>query len=362
MHTQRMSFPGSFALIIAVLAAGAAAGGGPKPNSNSGASAALAGASGYHLLKKIPVGGEGFWDYINFDSATRRLFISRGTHVIVLDVDSGKTVGQIPNTDGVHGIALAPNLNRGFTSNGRANTVTIFDLTTLAVLGKVDAGTNPDAIVYDPASQRVFAMNGRSHNSTAIDAATGKVVGTIEVGGKPEFAAADGVGHVYVNIEDKSEIQAIDSQKLTVTATWPLAPCEEPSGLAMDTANRRLFAGCDNKMMAVVDADSGKVIATPAIGEGVDADAFDPSTQFAFASNGRSATLTVVHEDSLEKFSVVEDVATQRGARTMAVDPKSHEVFLVTADFGAMPAATADNPHPRPPMVPDSFVVLVFGR
>ena len=236
------------------------------------------GPSGYHLLKKIPLGGEGFWDYITFDPATRRLYISRGTRVVVLEVDSGKVVGEIPNTDGVHGIALAPEFNRGFTSNGRAGTVTIFDLKTLKVIGSAQAGTNPDAIIYDPASKRVFAMNGRSKNATAIDAATGNVVGTIPVDGKPEFAVADGAGHVYVNIEDKSEEQRIDSQNLKVTATWPLAPCKEPSGLAMDIAHRRLFAGCDNKMMAVIDADSGKVVATPEIGEGVDANAFDRRT------------------------------------------------------------------------------------
>src|SRR5215469_5746257 len=265
----------------------------PKPAAKSaeGVAAVLPGASGYHLLKKISLGGEGGWDYLTLDSATRRLFISRGTKVIVLDVDSGKPVGEIPNTEGVHGIALAPDLGRGFTSNGRAGTVTIFELKTLAVIGSVQAGSNPDAIVYDPASKRVFAMNGRSKDSTAIDAATGKVAGTIPVAGRPEFAAADGAGHVYVNIEDKSEIQQIDSQKLSVTATWPLAPCEEPSGLAMDTEHRRLFAGCDNKMMAVVNADSGKVVATPAIGEGVDANGFDAETGYAFASNGRSATL-----------------------------------------------------------------------
>ncbi|MGD0403131.1 MAG: YncE family protein [Candidatus Acidiferrales bacterium] len=320
------------------------------------------GPSGYHLLKKIPLGGEGFWDYIIFDSPTRRLFISRGTRVVVLDVDSGKVVGEIPNTDGVHGIALAPDLNRGFTSNGRAGTVTIFDLKTLQIIGSAQAGTNPDAIIYDPASKRVFAMNGRSKDATAIDAATGKVVGTIPVDGKPEFAVADGAGHVYVNIEDKSEEQQIDSQNLKVTATWPLAPCDEPSGLAMDIANRRLFAGCGNKMMAVMNADTGKVIATPPIGEGVDADAFDPGTGYAFASNGGSGTLTVVHEDSPDKYSVVEDVPTQAHARTMALDPKTHQVFLVTADFGPAPPATPDNAHPRPTMVKDSFVVLMFGK
>jgi DNA-binding beta-propeller fold protein YncE len=323
---------------------------------------AAAGLSGYHLLKKISVGGEGGWDYLTFDSATRRLFISRATKVIVLDVDSGKSVGEIPDTQGVHGIALAPEFGRGFTSNGRAGTVTIFDLKTLATIGTAQAGTNPDAIVYDPASRRVFAMNGRSSDSTAIDAATGKVAGTVALAGKPEFAAADGAGHVYVNIEDKSELWEIDSQKLTVTAKWPLAPCQEPSGLAMDIARRRLLAGCDNKMMAVVNADTGKVVATPPIGEGVDANAFDPGLSFAFSSNGGSGTLTVVHEDSPDKYSVLEDVVTQRGARTMALDPKTHEVYLATAEFGPRPAATQDNPHPRPQIVPNSFVILVFGR
>jgi YVTN family beta-propeller protein len=220
---------------------------------------------------------------------------------------------------------------------------------------------NPDAIIYDPASKRVFAMNGRSGSVTAIDGATGNVAGTIPVGGKLEFAAPDGEGHVYVNVENKSEEVELDSKQLTVLAHWPLAPCAEPSGLAIDAKHRRLFAGCGNKMMAVIDADSGKVVATPPIGVGVDADRFDPDTGYAFASCG-SGVLTVVHEDSPDKFSVVEDVPTQMGARTMALDTKTHEVFLVTAEFGPPPAATADHPHPRPTMVPDSFVVLVYGR
>jgi YVTN family beta-propeller protein len=319
------------------------------------------GPSGYHLLKKIKVGGEGFWDYITFDSPTRRLFISRGTKVVVLNVDTEKVVGEIPNTAGVHGIALAHDLNRGFTSNGQAGTVTIFDLKTLAVIGEAKAEMNPDAIIYDPASKRVFAMNGRSGSATAIDAATGKVAGNIPIGGKLEFAVPDGRGHVYVNVEDKSEEVELDSKKLTVIAHWPLAPCTEPSGLAIDAKHHRLFAGCDNKMMAVIDTDSGKVIATPPIGMGVDADRFDPDTSYAFASCF-SGVLTVVHEDSPDKFSVVEDVPTQMGARTMALDKKTHEVFLVTAEFGPPPAATAEHPHPRPTIVPDSFVVLVFGR
>jgi DNA-binding beta-propeller fold protein YncE len=322
---------------------------------------AMPGPSGYHLIKTIKVGGEGFWDYLNFDSSTRRLFISRGTRVDVLDVDSEKIVGTIPDTPGVHGIALAPELGDGFTSNGQAGTVTIFDMKTLQPIGHAPAGKNPDAIVYDPATKRVFTMNGLSKDSTAVDALTGNVLATISLGGKPEFATADGAGHVYVNLEDKSEIEQIDSRALLVTATWPLAPCESPSGMAMDAAHRRLFSGCHNKIMAVVDADSGRVVASAPIGLGVDANQFDPGTGFAFSSNG-SGTLSVIHEDSPDQFTAVEEVPTQTGARTMAIDPKTHEVFLVTAQFAPPPAATPDNPRPRGGMMPDSFVVLVFGR
>ncbi len=361
MLSQRLPLFGSLAILIAALAVGAGLGGFRLPKKVEAAPAA-GGSSGYHLIKKIKLGGEGFWDYVAFDSPTRRLFISRGTKVVVLDVDTEKVVGEIPNTAGVHGIALAPDLGRGFTSNGAAGTVTIFDLKTLQVIGQAKAGTNPDAILYDFASKRVFAMNGRSGDSTAIDGATGNVAGTIPIGGKLEFGVADGEGHVYVNVEDKSEEVQIDSKNLTVTARWTLAPCKGPSGLAIDTKHRRLFAGCDNKMMAVVDADTGKVIATPAIGDGVDANQFDPETSFTFASNGGSGTLTVVHEDSPDKFSVVEDLPTQVGARKMALDPKTHEVYLVTATFGPRPEPTASNPRPFPTLVPDSFVVLVFGR
>jgi len=320
--------------------------------------AAVAG-SGYHVVTTYKVGGEGGWDYLTADSDARRVYISRGTHVMVLDADSGKIVGDIPDTPGVHGIALAPELGRGFTSNGREGTVSIFDLKTLATSSKVKVGDNPDAILYDPATKRVFTFNGRSQDSTAIDAATGKVLGTIKLDGKPEFAASDAKGEIFVNIEDKSELTAIDPNKLEVKSTWSLAPCEGPSGLSIDRKNRRLFAGCD-KMMAIVDADSGKVLATPAIGDGVDATTFDAGTGLAFASCGEGV-LTVVKEESPGKFSA-ENVPTQRGARTLALDAKTHNVFVVTAEFGPRPAATADNPHPRPPMLPDSFVVLVVGR
>ena len=318
---------------------------------------------GYHVVKTIKVSGEGGWDYLTADADTHRLFISRGTHVIVLDTESGKTVGDIPDTQGVHGIALAPELGKGFTSNGREGTVTVFDMSTLAPTGnKIKVGENPDAILYDPATKRVFTFNGRSQDSTAIDAVSGKVLATIKLDGKPEFAASDAQGTVFVNIEDKSELTAIDANKLEVKASWPLAPCQEPSGLSIDRKNRRLFSGCDNKMMAVVDADSGKVLATPAIGEGVDATAFDEGTGLAFASCGQDGVLTVVREESPMKFSVAETVTTQKGARTMALDTKTHNAYTVTAQFGPRPAATADNPHPRPPILPDSFVVLVVAK
>ena len=322
----------------------------------SSAAGQSAGASGYHVIKSVPAGGEGFWDYLAVDSEGRRLYISRGTHVQVMDTDSYTLVGDIPDTQGVHGIAVAPELGRGFTSNGRANTVTIFDLKTLKTLGTATTGTNPDAIVYDGVTKRVFTMNGRSNNATAINAADGTVAGTVDLAGRPEFAAADGKGNIYVNIEDKSEIVQLDAQNLKVLNRWPLAPCEEPSGLAMDTQNRRLFAGCHNQMMAVVDADSGQVVATPPIGQGVDANRFDPETKYAFASNG-DGTLTVVHEDSPNKFSVVENVPTKRSARTMALDEKTHNIFLSAADFE--PPAPGER---RGKMKPDSFVIVVVGR
>jgi DNA-binding beta-propeller fold protein YncE len=318
-------------------------------------------SQGYHLIKKAVLGGEGGWDYLIVDSPNRRLYVSRGTKVLVIDADTYAPVGEIPDTQGVHGIAIAPELGRGFTSNGRAGTVTIFDLKTLQKLGEAKAGQNPDAIVYDPASRRVFAFNGRSQDATAIDAASGAVAGTIALGGKPEFSAVDAKGKVYVNIEDKNEVVAIDARKLTVEARWPLAPCDEPSGMAIDAELRRLFIGCHNKMMAVVDADSGKVLAAPAIGEGVDANAFDPETGLAFASNG-DGTLTVVREETPAKFSVAENVATQKGARTMALDSRTHRVFLVTADFAPAAAATTEHPHPRPSPLPGTFTLLVFGK
>jgi hypothetical protein len=315
----------------------------------------VAGQSGtgqYRVTKTIAVGGDEGWDYLAADSALRRIYISHGSHVVVLDADSNTVVGDIPDTQGVHGIAIASDAGRGFTSNGRANTVTIFDLKSLKTLGVVKAGTNPDAIIYDPATKRVFTMNGRSQDTTAINAADGSVVGTLALGGKPEFAVADGKGTIFVNIEDKSELVQFDAQKLVVLNRWPLAPCEEPSGLAGDLKSRRLFAGCDNKLMAVINADTGKVVATVPIGEGVDANAFDPGTNLAFASTG-DGNVTVVHEDSPDKYTVVATVPTKRSARTMTLDLKTHALFLSAAEFD--PPAPGER---RGKMKPGSFVVL----
>ena len=320
-----------------------------------------AGSSGYHVSKKTVLGGDGGWDYLTVDAKARRIYISRGTHVMVVDADSAAVVGDIPGTNGVHGIAIASDMNKGFISDGRDNNVTIFDTKTLKVLGTAPTGKNPDAIIFDPASKRVFAFNGSSKDTTAIDAKTGTVAGTIPLGGKPEFAAADEKGHVFVNIEDTSEIVQFDSNKLTVENRWKIAPGEEPSGLALDRKHRRLFSVCSNKLMVVVNADTGAVVTTLPIGQGTDAAGFDPETGFAFSSNGEG-TLTVVHEDSPDKFSVVDTVATQVRARTMALDTKTHQVFTVTAQFGPPPAATAQQPRPRAPMVPGSFTLLTVSR
>ena len=322
---------------------------------------AQAATPGYHVIHRINAGGEGGWDYVTVDPDGNRLFLSRGTHAVVIDLGRDSVVGDIPNTLGIHGVALAPELNRGFTSNGRDSSVTIFDYKTLAPIAVVKIpGRNPDAILYDPATKRVFTFNGGTSNATAIDATNGTVVGTVDLGGKPETAVSDG-GKVYANIEDKSEIAVFDPKTLAVLARWPLAPCEEPSGLAIDRVHQRLFAGCGNKTMAVVDMRTGKVVATPAVGSGVDAAGFDPGTQLAFTSNGEG-TITVVHEDTPDKYTVVETVPTQRGARTMAVNPKTHRLYTVTAEFGPAPAPTADRPRPRPPMIPGTFVVLELDR
>jgi WD40 repeat protein len=323
------------------------------------AAVALA-APSYHLTSSISFPGSGGWDYIAADSENRRLYVSHATVVEVVDLDSEKIVGQIPNTNGVHGIAIANDLGRGFISAGRDNQVVIFDLKTLAPLGTAKTGTNPDGILYEPFTHRVFAFNGRSKNTTVINGKDGSVVGTIELGGKPEFPTADGKGNVFVNVEDKNEIAHIDAKSLQVKARWSIAPAESPSGLAIDKEHHRLFAVCDGKAMVVVNYDNGKVVATVPIGEGPDAASYDPGTHTAFSSNGEG-TVTVVNVEGHDKY-VPSTVETKKGARTMTVDLKTHKLYLPSADYGPAPAATADNPHPRPSIVAGSFKVLVLAQ
>jgi len=322
--------------------------------------------AGYRVVKTLSVGGEGFWDYLAADSAARRLYVTRGTHVMVFDLDSWAQVGDITGLHGIHGVAIAAPEGRGYISDGGSAEAVAFDLKSLHVLGKVKTGAGADAILYDPATHRVFTWNGRANTATAIDATAKDIddsgVGTIVLGGRPEFAASDGAGAIYVNLEDKSTVLKIDAKSLKIVATWPLAPCEEPSGMAIDTAHHRLLIGCANHMMAVVNADSGAVIATPAIGAGVDANGFDPGSQLGFSSNGRDANLTVVQEKDPNTFIELGNVATAMGARTMTIDLQTHNVILVTAKFGPPPAATTERPHPRPSMVPGSFELLVVGR
>ena len=331
------------------------------------AGTAPAAAPHYHLLQKVTLGGTGGWDYLTVDPEARRLYISRGTHVMVLDADTEKIVGDIPDTNGVHGIALAPKLGRGFTSNGRGNSVTIFDLKTLKPLGTVAVGTGPDCIVYEPKTQRVFTFNGRSNDATAIDAKSGKVVGTITLGGRPEFAAVDGAGTVYDNLESTSEVVAIDASTLSLKKRWSLAPAESPSGLAIDAKSHTLFSVCDGGKMVISDAAHGRFSSTALIGNGPDAADFDPGTGLTFSSNGQDGTLSVLREyfqvagrlsDAAPGCQPVQTVPTQEGARTMALDTKTHRVFLVTATPGPTVPGT---PPRRPSYVPGTFTLLVFG-
>ena len=317
--------------------------------------------AGFHTLKSLPVAGPGGWDYVTLDSAARRLYVPRADRVMVMDLD-GKPTGEIPGTDGVHGVALVPGLDRGFTSNGRSNTITIFKLSTLEVLSHVKAtGEGPDAILFDPFSNRVFSFNGRSKNATVLDARNGAVVGTIPFGHKPEFATTDNQGHVFVNLEDSAEVAVIDATKLTVEKRWSLAPIEDPTGMAIDLKHQRLFIVGRNKLMAVVDAKSGKVVATPAIGSGADAAAYDAELGLAFSSNGEG-TLTVLRQEGPDKYTPMAAVPTRKTARTMALDEKTHRIYLPAADFSPAPAPTLDAPRPRPAMVPNSFQILVVGR
>ena len=306
----------------------------------------------YSVIAKYKIGGEGGWDYLSVDHDSHRLFISRSTHVMVMDTETGVLVGDIPNTPGVHGIALANKLNKGFTSNGRDNSVTVFDLKSLKELARVKVGTNPDAIVYEPQSNRVFTMNGRSSDATVIDAKTDVVIGTIKLDGKPEFVVSDGKGFMYVNIEDKNEIQQFDINKLVVTKSWSIAPGDGPSGLAIDSKRHKLFSVCGNNMMVVSDYVAGKVIATPKIGSGPDAACYDPKMNLAFSSNGGDGTVTIVDGDN----KPVTDISSQQSARTMILDPVTHKLFLIAAEYSAPVAGSR-----RGTVVPGSASIIVIG-
>lgn len=326
----------------------------------AGGSSAAWAQGPFHLETKWKIGGDGGWDYMAVDPVSKLLYVTRGNHVLVINTESGTQVADITGLHGTHGVAFDSDGKLGYISDGGGNQVAIFDRKTNQILKTVPAGTNPDGIAFEPVTHTVWAFNGRSHDATVIDTKSQSVIATIPLPGKPEFPVADGKGAMFDNIEDKSEIVRMDVKSHKITATWPVAPCEGPSGLAMDVAHNRLFAVCD-KIMAVVDVSTGKLVATPAIGDGPDAAGFSPQDRFAFSSNGEG-TLTVVHEESPDKYSVVQNVETQRGARTMALDPDGKRVYLVSAEFGPRPAATADNPHPRPSIVPGSFVVLVVSK
>jgi len=324
----------------------------------------------YHFIKEIPVGGEGGWDYLSVDSAAHRLYVSHATKVVVIDLEKDAVIGEITNTPGVHGLASAPDLGRGIVTCGRENKAAIVDLKTLQTISKVDTGANPDGMLYEPGQQEFYTLNGRGNSATVIDAKTGKVVATIPLGGKPEFAQADSAaGRVFDNLEDKSEVVVIDAKTHTVANRWPIAPGEAASGMAFDARNHRLFLGCDNQLMVMMDSTSGKVVASVPIGEGVDANAFDPGTQLAFASCGGSGTTTIAHEDAPDKLTVVQTLPTARGARTMTLDPVTHKIYLATAQFAA-PAAPVNSStnqaagaprRQRPQMVPGTFKILVYG-
>jgi DNA-binding beta-propeller fold protein YncE len=315
----------------------------------------------YEVVAKYPVGGTGAWDFLTVDEKRHRLYVSRGDHVQVLDTRSGKVVGDLPGTAGVHGIALAEDLGLGFTSNGRSDSATVFDLDTFAVIETVKVtGANPDAILYEPLSKRVLTFNGRSANVTAIDASSRRVVGTLALSGKPEVAVADGRGQAFVNIEDRNLIAVIDAATLTVSKYWSLGNCDGPTGLAIDRRRNRLFSVCHNKIMIVVDGNSGNVITELPIGSEVDGAAFDPEVNLAFSSNG-DGTVTIVKSTEAGQFAVVDTVVTQKGAKTIALDSATHRIYLPTASFAPPPPPTPEQAKPRASMIPDSFVILVLA-
>ena len=320
-------------------------------------------AGGYKVVKRMQIGGDGGWDYLLIDPPTHRLFIARGSHFQVLDVSTGKVVSDIAiaNSTNSHGIALATDLGKAFTSNGDANTVSVVDLKTLKATEVIPIpGKNPDSIRYDAATKKVFTFNGKSMDSTVIDATTNKVIGRVDLKVKPEEAITDGKGNMWVNLEDKSSIEEFDTKTYAIKGSWPLAPCDGPSAMAYDEAHHRIFSACD-KVMVVVNSDNGKVVASPPIGGDPDGNGYDPATGMAFASC-RDGFVSVIHQDSPDKYTVVGNINTQVGTRTMSLDPTTHKVYTVTADFKPAAAPTPDNPRPRPTPIAGSFVVLEVGQ
>lgn len=315
-------------------------------------------AADYRVLSRLPLGGPGGWDYLNFDAQRRHVFISRGDRVQVVDVDAGKLIGTIPGTQGVHGIAIDQAMHRGYTSNGQSASVTVFDLDTLATVAVVQGtGEKPDAIIYDAASKQVFTLNGKGRSFSVIDPKRNELVSTVALPGKPEFAASDEAGHIYVNLEDRAQVVEINSLTHTVMATWSLGSCQAPTGLAIDNKKHRLFSVCDNQQMAVLNAENGKLVASVPIGDGPDAVVFDEATSTAFSSNGESGTISAVHQDDADHYSVVATIATQPSARTLTLDPKLHRLYLSAAQWVSPPTEGG----PRPAVVPDSFTMLTVG-
>jgi len=314
----------------------------------------------YHSVTEIPIGGEGGWDILTIDSNAQRLYLSHATKVVVVDLSKNAVVGEIADTPGVHGFLAVPEVQRGFSSNGKENKASVVDLKTLRTISKIETGESPDALVYDSKRGEVYIFNHRGNSVTIIDAKTSNVVATVSLGGGPEFAAIDSAAdRVYVNIEDKSEVVAIDTTKHEVVAHWPLAPGEEPSGIAFDAAHHRLFSTCHNKMMTMLDTQSGKVVGTTAIGTGVDGAAFDDATQLVFASCGEGVT-NIVKEETPEKLRAVQTLKTERGARTMALDPKTHRIYLPSAKFEPAPSPSPGASPIRPGIVPNTLKLLVY--
>jgi YVTN family beta-propeller protein len=326
----------------------------------AGSACAQASTGPFHVEQELKIGGDGGWDYLAVDPQSKMLYLTRGNHVMVVDTRQGKQVADITGLHGTHGVVFSTDGVYGYITDGGANQIAKFNRKTNTIEKTIPAGTGPDGAVFDPYTKTVWAFNGRSHDATVIDTTNDTVIATVALPGKPEFPVSDGAGFIYDNIEDKNEIVKLDAKAHTVVAAWPA--CDSPSGLAIDVPGHRLFSVCDGGKMAVVDTESGKVVATPAIGDGPDAAGFSPRDQYAFSSNGQSGTLTVIHQEDPDHYTVVQNLATKRGARTMTVDPDGSHVYVVTADFGPRPAPTAENPRPRPAIVPGSFEIIVAGK